>query len=168
MKTTTAGLLLLILFLWDTALFGFVEASQQKSSAFKAGHCPRKLKVNPSKRGCLCDEDCPGADKCCVYDCGAVCVPPAFRKPGVCPSIKWGAGICAEYCSDDSDCPGKEKCCSNGCGHQCTAPHTVKLGRCPPPKGTLMCAEFCYHDGQCPGEEKCCKTTCGHACTKPC
>lgn len=47
----------------------------------KAGHCPRSLKVVPSGRGCVCDDDCPGDDKCCVFDCGAVCVPPAFSKP---------------------------------------------------------------------------------------
>lgn len=26
----------------------------------------------------MCDEDCPADHKCCVFDCGAVCVPPAF------------------------------------------------------------------------------------------
>lgn len=46
----------------------------------KPGHCPRKLQVAPSKRACVCDEDCPGDDKCCVFACGAVCVPPAFSK----------------------------------------------------------------------------------------
>lgn len=45
-------------------------------------------------------------------------------KPGVCPRRKWGAGMCAEFCSNDSDCPNAEKCCHNGCGHQCIAPYT--------------------------------------------
>ncbi|XP_067096340.1 WAP four-disulfide core domain protein 3 [Osmerus mordax] len=134
----------------------------------KAGHCPRRLNVVPSKRACDCDEDCPGDHKCCVFDCGAVCVPPVFKKPGVCPPRRWGAGMCAEFCSDDSNCPNNEKCCSNGCGHQCIAPYTVKPGRCAQPKGTPMCAEYCYHDGQCPGEQKCCRTTCGHSCSEPC
>ncbi len=44
----------------------------------KPGHCPRLLNVVPSHRGCECDEDCPADHKCCVFDCGAVCVPPAF------------------------------------------------------------------------------------------
>ncbi|KAM3618890.1 uncharacterized protein V6R79_026429 [Siganus canaliculatus] len=135
----------------------------------KPGHCPRLLNVVPSHKGCVCDEDCPSNHKCCVFDCGAVCVPPAFTKPGVCPRrTSLGVGLCAEFCSNDSDCPDNEKCCSNGCGHQCTAPHKVKPGRCPLPKGTPMCAEYCYHDGQCPAEQKCCRTTCGHACSEPC
>ncbi|KAL2103764.1 hypothetical protein ACEWY4_000632 [Coilia grayii] len=134
----------------------------------KAGHCPRRLNVVPSGRACVCDDDCPGDDKCCVFDCGAVCVPPAFTKPGVCPRRSHGAGMCAEFCSDDSNCPKNEKCCHNGCGHQCMAPYTVKPGRCGIPKGTPMCAEYCYHDGQCPAEQKCCRTTCGHSCTEPC
>ncbi|XP_040048987.2 WAP four-disulfide core domain protein 3 [Gasterosteus aculeatus] len=134
----------------------------------KRGHCPRLLNVVPSHKGCACDEDCPADHKCCVFDCGAVCVPPAFTKPGVCPRRHWGSGPCAEFCSNDSDCPSDEKCCHNGCGHECTAPYEVKLGRCPSPRGTPMCAEFCHHDGQCPGEQKCCKTSCGHACSEPC
>ncbi|XP_030623665.1 WAP four-disulfide core domain protein 3 [Chanos chanos] len=134
----------------------------------KFGHCPRRLMVVPSSRGCVCDSDCAGNHICCVFDCGAVCVPPAFTKPGVCPRRRHGSGMCAEFCSNDSDCPRDEKCCHNGCGHECTAPYTVKPGRCGLPKGTPVCAEFCYHDGQCPGEQKCCRTTCGHACNEPC
>ncbi|XP_018589585.2 WAP four-disulfide core domain protein 3 [Scleropages formosus] len=152
-------------------LAGWSAASQaagRNSTVVKNGHCPRRLTVVPSKRACTCDTDCPGNDKCCVFDCGAVCVPPAFTKPGVCPQRKRGLGLCAEFCANDSDCPEDEKCCFNGCGHQCTAPYTVKPGRCTRPKGTPMCAEFCYHDGQCPGEQKCCRTTCGHACSEPC
>nr|QKG82159.1 triple WAP protein [Misgurnus anguillicaudatus] len=131
-------------------------------------HCPRKLTVAPSSHGCVSDEDCTGQHKCCVFDCGAVCVPPAYTKSGVCPRRRFGAGMCAEFCANDSNCPGNEKCCSNGCGHECTAPYTVKPGRCSLPKGTPMCAEYCYHDGQCPAEQKCCPTTCGHACSEPC
>lgn len=131
-------------------------------------HCPGKLTVVPSSRGCVSDRDCSGGHKCCVFDCGAVCVPPAFTKPGVCPRRRFGAGVCAEYCVNDSDCPSNEKCCSNGCGHECTPPYTVKPGRCALPRGTPMCAEYCYHDGQCPAEQKCCPTTCGHACDDPC
>lgn len=44
----------------------------------KPGHCPRLLNVVPSRKGCVCDGDCPAEHKCCVFDCGAVCVPPAF------------------------------------------------------------------------------------------
>uniref|UniRef100_A0A3Q2YS24 WAP four-disulfide core domain 2 n=2 Tax=Hippocampus comes TaxID=109280 RepID=A0A3Q2YS24_HIPCM len=134
----------------------------------KAGRCPRLLKVVPSRKGCACDQDCPENHKCCVFDCGAACVPPSLNKPGVCPRRKWGYGQCAEFCYDDSDCPNEEKCCSNGCGHECTVPYKVKPGRCALPQGTPMCAEYCYHDGQCPEEQKCCRTTCGHACSKPC
>lgn len=146
------------------------EASPTHNSTdqLKPGHCPRRLNVVPSGRGCVCDDDCPGEDKCCVFDCGAVCVPPASTKPGVCPRRRLGSGMCAEFCSDDSDCPKDEKCCHNGCGHECTPPYKVKPGRCGPPKGTPMCAEYCYHDGQCPDEQKCCPTTCGHSCAEPC
>ncbi|XP_063064109.1 WAP four-disulfide core domain protein 3 [Engraulis encrasicolus] len=136
---------------------------------WKAGHCPRRLNVVPSSKGCVCDDDCAGDDKCCIFDCGSVCVPPAFTKPGICPRSRTiGVGVCAEFCSDDSDCPENEKCCHNGCGHTCMAPYTVKPGRCGLPKGTPMCAEYCYHDGQCPAEQKCCRTTCGHSCAEPC
>ncbi|XP_067904557.1 WAP four-disulfide core domain protein 3 [Heterodontus francisci] len=144
------------------------SAKGHNSTVIKFGKCPRRLVVAVTKRGCTCDEDCPGTDKCCVFDCGAVCVPPAFNKPGICPQRYTGVGVCAEYCTDDSDCPGDEKCCSNGCGHDCTSPQKVKPGRCSLPRGTKMCAEFCHHDGDCPEEEKCCKTTCGHACSEPC
>uniref|UniRef100_A0A672YRV8 WAP four-disulfide core domain 2 n=1 Tax=Sphaeramia orbicularis TaxID=375764 RepID=A0A672YRV8_9TELE len=148
----------------------FVEGADGnlKETLPKPGHCPRRLNIVRSRKGCECDEECPGNHKCCVFDGGAVCVPPAFPKKGVCPRRNWGAGLCVEFCSDDSDCPNDEKCCFNGCGHTCTAPYTVKRGRCPSPQGTPMCAEYCYHDGQCPGEQKCCKTTCGHACSEPC
>ncbi|XP_077456721.1 WAP four-disulfide core domain protein 3 [Stigmatopora argus] len=134
----------------------------------KAGQCPRLLKVVPSHKGCACDEDCPEDHKCCVFDCGAVCVPPSFTKPGLCPRRNWGSGRCAEFCSDDSDCPSEEKCCHNGCGHECIVPYKVKPGRCALPQRTPMCAEYCYHDGQCPAEQKCCRTTCGHDCSQPC
>ncbi|XP_028850050.1 WAP four-disulfide core domain protein 3 isoform X1 [Denticeps clupeoides] len=140
----------------------------RNSTAAKAGHCPRRVTAVPSARGCARDDDCPAGDRCCAFDCGAVCVAPAFTKPGVCPRRRRGSGMCAEYCADDSDCPGAEKCCHNGCGHECVAPYTVKPGRCAFPRGTPMCAEYCYHDGQCPGEQKCCRTTCGHACSEPC
>ncbi|XP_078092176.1 WAP four-disulfide core domain protein 3 [Mustelus asterias] len=155
-------LTLSILFLDSTSAKG------HNSTVIKFGKCPRRLVVAVTKRGCTCDEDCPGPDKCCVFDCGAVCVPPAFRKPGVCPQRHGGVGVCAEYCTDDSDCPDDEKCCSNGCGHSCVSAHKVKSGRCSLPRGTKMCAEFCHHDGDCPAEQKCCKTTCGHACSEPC
>ncbi|XP_038658275.1 keratin-associated protein 5-1-like [Scyliorhinus canicula] len=157
-------LTLSILFLW----FDATSASGHNSTVAKFGKCPRRLVVAVTKRGCTCDEDCPGSDKCCVFDCGAVCVPPAFRKGGVCPQTHGGVGVCAEYCTDDSDCPLDEKCCSNGCGHSCISAHQVKPGKCPLPGGTKMCAEFCHHDGDCPAEQKCCKTTCGHACSEPC
>ncbi|XP_051516508.1 WAP four-disulfide core domain protein 2-like [Myxocyprinus asiaticus] len=151
-------------------LFGWLSttvAAPGRNSTV-VSHCPRKLTVVPSSRGCVSDKDCAGEHKCCVFSCGAVCVPPAFTKPGVCPRRTFGAGVCAEYCANDSDCPNNEKCCSNGCGHECTPPYTVKPGRCAQPKGTPMCAEYCYHDGQCPAEQKCCPTTCGHACSEPC
>uniref|UniRef100_A0A672YRX2 WAP four-disulfide core domain 2 n=1 Tax=Sphaeramia orbicularis TaxID=375764 RepID=A0A672YRX2_9TELE len=161
---------ILALYVFVNVHLVFVEGADGnlKETLPKPGHCPRRLNVVPSRKGCECDEDCPENHKCCVFDCGAVCVPPAFTKKGVCPRRNWGAGLCVEFCSDDSDCPNDEKCCFNGCGHTCTAPYTVKRGRCPSPQGTPMCAEYCYHDGQCPGEQKCCKTTCGHACSEPC
>ncbi|KAM9430440.1 uncharacterized protein ACWYII_018204 [Salvelinus alpinus] len=88
----------------------------------KAGQCPLLLKVVPSHKGCVRDEDCPKDDKCCVFHSYALCVPPDFTKPGVCPRRRWGVGTCAEFCSNDSDCPNDEKCCHNGCGHDCIAP----------------------------------------------
>ncbi|XP_071021172.1 WAP four-disulfide core domain protein 2-like [Oncorhynchus clarkii lewisi] len=162
--------LVIVLLAFDLKIISAAETGGNSTVPIlpKAGQCPRLLNVVPSQKGCFCDEDCPGDDKCCVFDCGAVCVPPAFTKPGVCPRRRWGSGMCAEFCSNDSDCPNDEKCCHNGCGHECIAPYTVKPGRCALPKGTPMCAEYCYHDGQCPEEQKCCRTTCGHACSEPC
>ncbi|KAM6929224.1 WAP four-disulfide core domain protein 3 [Lycodopsis pacificus] len=161
-------LLTLSAFVHHDIVFAAEAGGNATAILLKPGHCPRLLNVIPSHKGCVSDEDCPADHKCCVFDCGAVCVPPAFTKPGVCPRRNWGSGLCAEYCSNDNDCPNDEKCCHNGCGHECIEPYTVKPGRCALPQGTHMCAEFCYHDGQCPGEQKCCKTTCGHACSEPC
>ncbi|XP_078275053.1 WAP four-disulfide core domain protein 3 [Rhinoraja longicauda] len=158
------ALTLATILLW----LGSTSATGRNFTEIKLGQCPRRLVVAVTKRGCRCDEDCPGTDKCCVFDCGAVCVPPAFSKPGICPSRDRGNGVCAEYCTDDGDCLNNEKCCSNGCGHECNTPQQVKPGRCSLPQGTKMCAEFCQHDGDCPKEQKCCKTTCGHACAEPC
>ncbi|XP_045551204.1 perlwapin-like [Salmo salar] len=124
----------------------------------KAGQCPLLLKVVPSHKGCVRDKDCPKDDKCCIFDSDALCVPPDFTKPGVCPRRRWGVGTCAELCSNDSDCPNNEKCCHNGCGHDCIAPtqvEYVKSGSCVLPKGTNMCAKYCYKHGQCPEEQKC-------------
>ncbi|XP_062887620.1 WAP four-disulfide core domain protein 3 [Mobula hypostoma] len=169
MRTWFPDRLVLVLTLATILLWlGSTSTQGLNFTAVKSGRCPRRLVVAVTKRGCKCDEDCPGADKCCVYDCGAVCVPPAFSKPGICPRRHRGVGVCAEYCTDDSDCPDDEKCCSNGCGHTCATPQQVKPGRCSLPRGTKMCAEFCQHDGDCPEEQKCCKTTCGHACSEPC
>uniref|UniRef100_A0A8C7HUD6 WAP domain-containing protein n=1 Tax=Oncorhynchus kisutch TaxID=8019 RepID=A0A8C7HUD6_ONCKI len=93
----------------------------------KAGQCPLLLNVVPSHKGCVRDEDCPKDDKCCIFDSDALCVPPDFTKPGVCPRRRWGVGTCAELCSNDSDCPNDEKCCHNGCGHDCIAPYTGRI-----------------------------------------
>nr|XP_029520218.1 perlwapin-like isoform X1 [Oncorhynchus nerka] len=170
MNSSALCALVIVLLAFDLKIISAAETGGNSTVPIlpKAGQCPRLLNVVPSQKGCFCDEDCPGDDKCCVFDCGAVCVPHAFTKPGVCPRRRWGSGMCAEFCSNDSDCPNDEKCCHNGCGHECIAPYTVKPGRCALPKGTPMCAEFCYHDGQCPEEQKCCRTTCGHACSEPC
>ncbi|KTF82219.1 hypothetical protein cypCar_00034729 [Cyprinus carpio] len=85
------------------------------------GHCPAKLTVVPSSRGCVSDKDCSGGHKCCVFDCGAVCVPPAFMKPGRCALPK-GTPMCAEYCYHDGQCPAEQKCCPTTCGHACSEP----------------------------------------------
>ncbi|KAJ8372080.1 hypothetical protein AAFF_G00294940 [Aldrovandia affinis] len=96
-------------------LLDCTRATAANSTAPKGGHCPRRLDAVPSKRACACDEDCPGSEKCCVFACGAVCVPPAFsvgpRSGGVCPRRRRGSGMCAEFCTSDSDCPLQEKCC---------------------------------------------------------
>ncbi|XP_075898452.1 WAP four-disulfide core domain protein 3 [Nelusetta ayraudi] len=152
---------------FDTAAASQADAASRVTRT-KPGYCPRVLKVVPLHKGCVCDDDCPGNHKCCSVERRDVCVPPAFKKPGLCPRARWGSGVCAEHCYDDSDCPGKEKCCSSGCGHQCTAPYTVKPGRCGLPQRAPMCAEYCYHDGDCAGKQKCCKTSCGHNCSDPC
>uniref|UniRef100_A0A3Q4MBJ1 WAP four-disulfide core domain 2 n=1 Tax=Neolamprologus brichardi TaxID=32507 RepID=A0A3Q4MBJ1_NEOBR len=114
--------------------------------------CPRHLNLALSRKGC---EDCPRGHICCIFDGEEVCIPPAPRKPGVCPRRHLGHGRCLEFCSNDRDCPFFEKCCFNGCGHECMA------GCCPLPETTSMCA------GQCPGEQKCCRKSCGHACNEP-
>ncbi|XP_055748146.1 WAP four-disulfide core domain protein 3-like isoform X1 [Salvelinus fontinalis] len=126
----------------------------------KAGQCPLLLKVVPSHKGCVRDEDCPKDDKCCVFHSDALCVPPDFTKPGVCPRRRWGVGTCAELCSNDSDCPNDEKCCHNGCGHDCIAPYTVpilpKAGQCPLLLKVLPSHKGCVRDEDCPKDDKCC------------
>uniref|UniRef100_A0A668RJL1 WAP domain-containing protein n=1 Tax=Oreochromis aureus TaxID=47969 RepID=A0A668RJL1_OREAU len=82
--------------------------------------CPRHLNLDLSCKGC---QHCPRDHICCVADGEEVCVPPVFRKPGVCPRRHFAYGSCAESCSYDSDCPNNEKCCFNGCGHECTLPY---------------------------------------------
>ncbi|CAL8323877.1 unnamed protein product [Merluccius merluccius] len=171
MSSSVLGVLTLlycVAFNSEIAVATETKGSVTTVSPPEQGQCPRTLTAVPSRKGCTRDQDCSGDHKCCVFDCGAVCVAPALKKPGVCPDRRWGVGLCAEFCSGDWDCPNDQKCCSNGCGHQCTVPYTVKRGRCPLPQPTVMCAEFCYQDGQCPGEQKCCRTKCGHACTEPC
>ncbi|MGH0180280.1 UNVERIFIED_CONTAM: hypothetical protein FKN15_004175 [Acipenser sinensis] len=160
MKVGETYFLLVLLCALGTWL-DLTAATGHNSTVVKPGHCPRKLQVAPSKRACVCDEDCPGDDKCCVFACGAVCVPPAFTKPGVCPRRQRGAGMCAEFCSDDSDCPKDEKCCSNGCGHECTAPYTGRVVHCTTSSGQRDREVYVE-------EQKCCRTTCGHACSEPC
>ncbi|XP_032827050.1 uncharacterized protein LOC116952106 [Petromyzon marinus] len=147
---------------------GYVKAFGYVSGPDGYKSCPKKLLEKPFQRGCANDQDCPSSlHKCCVFDCGPVCVTPVVVKFGVCP-VRHGMGMCAEYCTDDVECPGDEKCCSNGCGHECMKAHSVKPGKCPQPKTTGMCAEYCEHDGDCSDDQKCCQTTCGHACSDPC
>uniref|UniRef100_A0A8C7M4D7 WAP domain-containing protein n=1 Tax=Oncorhynchus mykiss TaxID=8022 RepID=A0A8C7M4D7_ONCMY len=126
----------------------------------KAGQCPLLLNVVPSHKGCVRDEDCPKDDKCCVFHSDALCVPPDFTKPGVCPRRRWGVGTCAELCSNDSDCPNDEKCCHNGCGHNCIAPNTVpippKAGQCPLLLNVVPSHKGCVRDEDCPKDDKCC------------
>uniref|UniRef100_A0A8C7LZ36 WAP four-disulfide core domain 2 n=1 Tax=Oncorhynchus mykiss TaxID=8022 RepID=A0A8C7LZ36_ONCMY len=126
MNSSALCALVIVLLAFDLKIISAAETGGNSTVPIlpKAGQCPRLLNVVPSQKGCFCDEDCPGDDKCCVFDCGAVCVPPAFTKPGVCPRRRWGSGMCAEFCSNDSDCPNDEKCCHNGCGHECIAPYT--------------------------------------------
>ncbi|XP_048041386.1 WAP four-disulfide core domain protein 2-like isoform X2 [Megalobrama amblycephala] len=105
-----------------------------------SGQCPAKLMVVPSLKGCTSDRDCSGGHKCCRFDCGPVCVPPVFTKPGECPSKNSGAVKCGDLCAYDSDCPNNEKCCSSGCGHQCMAPCTG-MPPAEPPKPPVKPAE---------------------------
>ncbi|KAM9429334.1 uncharacterized protein ACWYII_017492 [Salvelinus alpinus] len=137
----------------------------------KAGQCPLLLTVLPPHKGCVRDEDCPKDDKCCVFHSYALCVPPDFTKPGVCPRRRWGVGTCAELCSNDSDCPNDEKCCHNGCGHDCIAPYTVpvlpKAGQCPLLLTVLPPHKGCVRDEDCPKDDKCCVFDSDALCVPP-
>ncbi|XDV45662.1 hypothetical protein PO909_013720 [Leuciscus waleckii] len=147
------------------------------------GVCPRTNNEVVSCRWkgeelCADDSECPKKQKCCSTACGGrQCTAPVTVKPGVCPSTKYEAEVCAWIrfvsCADDSECPKNEKCCSNGCGLQCMAPDTVKPGVCPRTNYEVVrCKrkgeELCADDSECPKKEKCCSTACGgRQCTAP-
>ncbi|ROL42711.1 Whey acidic protein [Anabarilius grahami] len=137
-----------------------------------ADYSPGEVAVLGSRRRCASDRDCFGGYRCS----GAVCVPPAFTKPGVCQRRQYEAKMCALIrfvsCADDSDCANDEKCCSNGCGRQCMPPVTEKPGVCPRRQYEVaMCALIrfmsCADDSDCANNEKCCSNGCGRQCMAP-
>uniref|UniRef100_A0ABM0M9L3 Papilin-like n=1 Tax=Saccoglossus kowalevskii TaxID=10224 RepID=A0ABM0M9L3_SACKO len=87
----------------------------------------------------FCSEhsDCDEGRLCCSNGCGRVCTDPVPDvKPGNCPELEDGTGVCFEGCGNDYDCEGDTKCCSNGCGHICMTPvPDVKPGNCPELEG---------------------------------
>ncbi|XP_037540430.1 perlwapin-like [Nematolebias whitei] len=85
----------------------------------KPGHCPKYFESFAPLKPCHSDRDCPGSDKCCVFDYGSGCAPPIFLQPGICPRGPLNKPPIAPQCDNDEDCSGDEKCCFNGCGHQC-------------------------------------------------
>ncbi|XP_077070220.1 papilin-like isoform X5 [Siphateles boraxobius] len=119
--------------------------------------------------GCMGNGNRFNSQKECEKSCGVRNV-----KPGVCPSRKYGPGMCALIrfvsCANDTDCANNEKCCSNGCGLQCMAPVTAaKPGVCPsrkyePGKCVLIRFVSCANDTDCANNEKCCSNGCGLQC----
>nr|BAC00855.1 chorionic proteinase inhibitor [Pseudaspius hakonensis] len=171
----------------------------------KPGVCPRtnyeKIRcIMKDKELCADDSNCANNEKCCGTACGGrQCTAPvtamdqtklnsdppgqlqmnqmpSLPLPGVCPSTKYEAAVCARIrfvsCADDSDCTNNQKCCSNGCGLQCMTPVTANPGVCPSTKYELgMCARIrfvsCADDSDCAKNEKCCSNGCGLQCMAP-
>lgn len=51
----------------------------------RSGPCDQ---VVPSPKVCASDEECPAQNKCCVSDCGPICIPPALGvKTAVFPDL---------------------------------------------------------------------------------
>ncbi|XP_047230335.1 WAP four-disulfide core domain protein 3 [Girardinichthys multiradiatus] len=135
-----------------------------KDPPTKPGQCPRFITHFPTGVGCNCDQDCPGDDKCCNYQCGSFCLHPDFIR-AECPKPS-GVGTCDEKCQEDKDCCCGRRCCSNGCGLECMIPKIVKPGHC----GLWSpheCGDFCKDDGYCTGDKKCCPSFCGNFCKDP-
>uniref|UniRef100_A0A3Q0SVQ8 WAP four-disulfide core domain 2 n=1 Tax=Amphilophus citrinellus TaxID=61819 RepID=A0A3Q0SVQ8_AMPCI len=127
--------------------------------------CPWQPNLALSRKRC---EACPRDHICCVCDGEDVCVPPVFKKPGVCPRRRLVFGHCMKSCSYDGDCPNNNKCCSTGCGRDCMAPVIAKPGFCPQRRMCFgHCSESCSYDSDCPDNEKCCSNGCGHVCMAP-
>ncbi|XP_071963376.1 uncharacterized protein [Antedon mediterranea] len=105
----------------------------------------------------------------------------ANEKPGTCPNIAGGVGICVTECNSDTECSGISKCCFNGCGDVCVPPQeagvmsscyfednwhgdgeifTSECGTCHCEDGTVLCRNpicpelHCYDPVHV--ESKCC------------
>ncbi|XP_026063020.1 WAP four-disulfide core domain protein 18-like [Carassius auratus] len=118
-----------VYFLLTACLFGHLSITYaiQKQNTVD-GFCPVRLTVVPSHQGCSSDEDCPGGQKCCQFDCGPVCVLPVFKKPGQCP-IPEMIPLCAKSCFNDGQCPATQKCCPTTSGLACREPRGQGRGQ---------------------------------------
>ncbi|XP_030590363.1 whey acidic protein-like [Archocentrus centrarchus] len=109
--------------------------------------CPWQPNLALTRKRC---EDCPRDHICCVCDGEDVCVPPVFKKPGVCPRRRLVFGHCMKSCSYDGDCPNNNKCCSTGCGRDCMAP---VIEHCPWRLNLSLSHKGCK---DCPRDHICC------------
>jgi len=93
----------------------------------RSGYCPfsepkQCITVN---KPCSWDSECADGQKCCDDSCGVTCKASVstYVKPGNCPVLTGGIGICPITCDSDAACIGDQKCCTNDCGGKvCSSP----------------------------------------------
>ncbi|XP_040544216.1 WAP four-disulfide core domain protein 3 isoform X1 [Gallus gallus] len=158
----------------------------------KAGMCPAvgSSPTRPTRRYCLSDHSCPGAEKCCLLRDVRTCLLPAAGM-GSCGAAAAGQGTGAtgEPCSpahstssltETLGSPGgvscRVSCCNEtACGHgercciRCLRAEPAKSGLCPRKRARrdAVCPNLCTDDRDCPGDKKCCFSGCGLSCTTP-
>ncbi|KRY69213.1 Eukaryotic translation initiation factor 3 subunit F [Trichinella pseudospiralis] len=121
--------------------------------AVKPGKCPAPPEgpAGPAQDECQQDEDCPGAEKCCVTLLGKICLlpespaEPVTEFQGVCPDFSYPLKWCAT-----SPCPRGYYCFEKICCR-----HT-KPGDCPDSMEGIPAGPPCDSDIDCESILKCC------------
>ncbi|XP_010720901.1 WAP four-disulfide core domain protein 3 isoform X2 [Meleagris gallopavo] len=127
----------------------------------KAGVCPAvgSSPTRPTRRYCLSDHSCPGAEKCCLLRDVRVCLLPTAESLGSPVGVSCGVSCCNE-----TACGHGERCCA-----RCLRVEPAKSGLCPRKRARrdAACPNLCTDDRDCPGDQKCCFSGCGLTCTTP-